>query len=39
LPSVFALVRRQAGRRSVSLDPDDPLSGHFISPVGADAAE
>jgi multidrug efflux pump subunit AcrB len=39
LPSVFALVRGQAGRRSVSLDPDDPLSIHFSSPVGDDAAQ
>jgi multidrug efflux pump subunit AcrB len=39
LPSVFALVRGRASRRSVSLDPDDPSSGHFVSPVGSDATE
>jgi multidrug efflux pump subunit AcrB len=36
LPAVFALVRGKASRHSVSLDPDDPLSGHFVSPVGHD---
>jgi multidrug efflux pump subunit AcrB len=34
LPAFFALVRRRASTRSGSLDPDDPLSGHFVSPVG-----
>ena len=29
LPSVFAIIRGHAGRRSASLDPDDPLSSHF----------
>ena len=32
LPSVFAIIRGRAGRRSASLDPDDPLSSHFVSP-------
>jgi multidrug efflux pump subunit AcrB len=32
LPSVFALVQRQASTRSASLDPDDPQSAYF-SPV------
>ena len=36
LPAVFSLVRRKASEHSSSLDPDDPLSGHFISPVGHD---
>jgi multidrug efflux pump subunit AcrB len=34
LPSVFAILRGRAGARSVSLDPDDPLSGHYVSPLG-----
>jgi multidrug efflux pump subunit AcrB len=34
LPAFFALVRRRASTRSGSLDPDDPLSGHFVSPGG-----
>ncbi len=34
LPSVFALLRGRASTRSVSLDPDDPLSGHHVSPLG-----
>jgi multidrug efflux pump subunit AcrB len=36
LPSVFALLRGRASTHSVSLDPDDPLSGHHVSPVGHD---
>lgn len=36
LPVVFVLVRRKTSTHSSSLDPDDPLSGHFISPVGHD---
>ena len=36
LPSVFAILRGNASTRSVSLDPDDPLSGHYVSPVGHD---
>ncbi|HPA19135.1 MAG TPA: efflux RND transporter permease subunit [Verrucomicrobiae bacterium] len=36
LPVVFVLVRRKTGNQSSSLDPDDPLSGHFVSPVGHD---
>ncbi|MEY4483863.1 MAG: Cobalt-zinc-cadmium resistance protein CzcA, partial [Verrucomicrobiota bacterium] len=34
LPAVFAIGRRKASTRSSSLDPEDPLSGHFISPLG-----
>jgi multidrug efflux pump subunit AcrB len=34
LPAVFALVRRKSSRRSISLDPDDPLSGHYVAPAG-----
>jgi multidrug efflux pump subunit AcrB len=36
LPAVFTLVRRKASAHSSSLDPDDPLSGHYLSPVGHD---
>ena len=36
LPAVFVLVRNQASTKSRSLDPDDPLSGHFVTPVGHD---
>lgn len=36
LPCVFVLMRRQATTHSSSLDPDDPLSGHYVSPVGHD---
>jgi multidrug efflux pump subunit AcrB len=36
LPPVFALFRRHASKRSRSLDPDDPLSGHYVSPLGTD---
>jgi Cu/Ag efflux pump CusA len=36
LPAVFALVRNRASTKSRSLDPDDPLSGHFVSSVGHD---
>ena len=32
LPAVFAIVQGRAHRRSASLDPDDPLSGHYVSP-------
>ena len=34
LPAFFALIRRHASTRSRSLDPDDPLSGHYVSSVG-----
>jgi multidrug efflux pump subunit AcrB len=36
LPSVFAIVLGRAGTHSVSLDPDDPSSGHYVSPLGQD---
>ncbi len=36
LPAFFVLFRNQASTHSSSLDPDDPLSGHFVSPVGHD---
>jgi hypothetical protein len=29
LPAVFAVVQGWAGRRSPSLDPDDPTSAHY----------
>jgi multidrug efflux pump subunit AcrB len=34
LPSVFAILRGRESAHSASLDPDDPASGHFVSPVG-----
>ncbi len=34
LPAFFAVIRRGASTRSRSLDPDDPLSGHHVAPVG-----
>ncbi len=34
LPSVFALVRQSSSTRSRSMDPDDPMSGHYVSPLG-----
>ena len=39
LPSVFAILRGRASTHSVSLDPDDPLSGHFVTPVGHDGTD
>jgi len=36
LPAFFAIVRGRASTHSRALDPDDPLSGHFVSPVGHD---
>jgi len=39
LPSMFAILRGRAGIRSVSLDPDDPQSGHYISPSGSDGMD
>lgn len=38
LPPVFALLRRRASSRSRSVDPNDPLSGHYVSPLGTDAS-
>jgi multidrug efflux pump subunit AcrB len=35
LPCVFAIVRGRGAPRSVSLDPDDPHSPHFVSPLPA----
>jgi multidrug efflux pump subunit AcrB len=32
LPSVFAVIQASTTRRSRSLDPDDPLGGHYASP-------
>jgi multidrug efflux pump subunit AcrB len=32
LPPVFAIVRRNSSTKSRSLDPDDPLSNHHVSP-------
>jgi multidrug efflux pump subunit AcrB len=36
LPPVFAIIQDRASRRSPSLDPDDPLSGHYVSSQGSD---
>jgi multidrug efflux pump subunit AcrB len=36
LPPVFAIVRPHSSTKSRSLDPDDPLSGHYVPPVGHD---
>jgi multidrug efflux pump subunit AcrB len=36
LPAVFAMLRMQASTMAKSLDPDDALSGHFVSPLGHD---
>jgi multidrug efflux pump subunit AcrB len=36
LPSVFAIVRGRSSTKSRSLDPDDELSGHYVSPLGHD---
>jgi multidrug efflux pump subunit AcrB len=33
LPSVFAIIQGRAHRRSASLDPDDPGSGSFATPI------
>ncbi len=33
LPAVFALLRHRSGRRSASLDPDDPQSREFAEPT------
>jgi predicted RND superfamily exporter protein len=38
LPTVFALVQGWAGRKSASLDPDDPTSAHYHE-EDADASE
>ena len=37
LPSVFALLRGWAPRRSISLDPDDPESRHCSAPAALDS--
>ena len=34
LPPMFALLRGRASTHSVSLDPDDPLSGRHVSKPG-----
>ena len=36
LPSVFAIIRKHASRASMSLDPDDSMSGHHLSKLGPD---
>ena len=36
LPAAFALSRRKSSALTNSLDPEDPLSGHYVSPVGHD---
>jgi multidrug efflux pump subunit AcrB len=30
LPSVFAIVRGRAGRKSASIDPNDPMSAYYV---------
>ena len=39
LPAVFALVQGRAGRRSASVDPDDPESAFFDQQAGIDEAD
>jgi len=40
LPATFALLRNRASTRSRSLDPRDPDSGHYVSPMtGASTAD
>ncbi len=36
LPAVFVLLSARAGVKSRSLDPNDPLSRHFVTPVKHD---
>ncbi|MGN6644328.1 MAG: efflux RND transporter permease subunit, partial [Verrucomicrobiota bacterium] len=36
LPAMFTLLRRRSSTKSRSLDPNDPLSGHFVSSIGHD---
>jgi multidrug efflux pump subunit AcrB len=36
LPAFFVLFRNKASTHSSSLDPDDPLSGHYVSPLDHD---
>jgi multidrug efflux pump subunit AcrB len=36
LPAVFTLSRSKSSAYTNSLDPDDPLSGHYVSPFGHD---
>jgi multidrug efflux pump subunit AcrB len=36
LPSIFAVIQQRADRASISLDPDDPDSAHYLA--GNDAA-
>jgi Cu/Ag efflux pump CusA len=31
LPSVFGIVRKRSSRKSVSVDPHDPLSSHHVA--------
>ena len=33
LPSVFGIVRKRSGRKSVSVDPNDPLSRHYAAAI------
>src|SRR5881296_447309 len=39
LPSVFAIVQARAHRRSASVDPDDPGSSGFVSPISQPKTE
>jgi multidrug efflux pump subunit AcrB len=36
LPALFAMLRMKASTMPKSLDPDDALSRHFVSPLGQD---
>lgn len=36
LPAAFAILRNKASIHSRSLDPRDPLSGHYVSPIAHD---
>lgn len=36
LPSVFAIVRKNSSRASISLDPDDETSSHHVSRIDSD---
>ncbi|MBA4149009.1 MAG: efflux RND transporter permease subunit [Verrucomicrobia bacterium] len=39
LPAVFALMRQRSSTRSRSMDPDDPLSGYYASPIGHETVQ
>ena len=39
LPPVFAIIQGRAHRRSASLDPDDPGSSAFVTPISQSKTE